>query len=185
MKTYRVTSIDKTDILFEGVFPSFKDCVETAARQKVNLSRADLSYKNLTNAELDNACLTYANFTGSNLTGANLSETQLFAANFSYASLFNTCFANSDLQHCRFDYASFGATDFSYGDISFSYFAGKSCFHQDFMHTEAMERCVFKTLDGNVLEFSEPPIVVLGLSANPMVFTSSKSSCIGERDRVA
>lgn len=174
MKTYRVTATDKTTILYEGLFPSFKDCLEAAIKQNTELNHADLSFKNLTNAEMDNACLPFANFTGANLTGANLSEAKLFAANFSYTSLFNTCFAYSDMQHCRFDFASFGATDFTQSDISYSYFAGQSCFYQDFMRVQAMEECVFGTHDGRVLKCAEPPLVVLGVMPKPMVFTGDK-----------
>lgn len=170
METYRVTSTQfgEPHILFEGVFTSFKDCIETAVSQNIDLSHADLSFKNLTNIELDDGFLTCANFSGSNLTGANLSEANLFATNFSYTSLFNTYFTHSDLRHSRFDYASFGATDFSHCNISDAYFTGESCFHQDFMNVQSMERCIFGTREGEILQCSEPPVVILGLRRHPI-----------------
>lgn len=175
MKQYIVipSHAEKQKILFEGVFSSFVDCVETAVCQNVDLRYADLSYKNLTNGELDNGCFAYARFKGANLTGANLSEANCFGADFSCASLFNTCFAQSDLRHSRFDYASFGATDFSRCDISDAFFSGSSCFHQDFMHVKTMDRCVFGTHENELLFCSEPPIVVLGLKTHPIAFKSS------------
>ena len=181
MKSFKITSTNKTNILFESVFPSFKDCLETAVEKGIDLSHADLSNKNLTNANLDDAVLEFADLSGSNLTGANLSEANLYASNFSYASLYNTCFAYSDMQHCRFDFASFGATDFTNSNLSFSYFAGLSCFYQDYMHVKSMENCVFGTHEGEMFECSEPPVVLLGAYCRPMIFTNEKENFMEDK----
>ncbi len=172
MKPFKVISTNKSDILFEGVYASFKDCLENAVEHKIDLSHADLTNKNLTNVNLDDAVLPFADFSSSNLTGANLSEAKLYAANFSYSSLYNTCFAYSDMKHCRFDYASFGGTDFTQCDISYSYFSGQSCFTENFMNVKEMKGCIFGTNDGKVLECSEPPFVVLGLKHSPIVISN-------------
>jgi hypothetical protein len=52
-----------------------------------NLSYADLSYADLSGANLSGANLSYANLSGANLSGANLRGANLSGANLSYADL--------------------------------------------------------------------------------------------------
>ena len=69
-------------VIFQGKFIDIKQAVETAVKNKVNLSGAYLSWANLSDANLR-----WANLTGVDLSGANLSRTDLSGANLSWANL--------------------------------------------------------------------------------------------------
>ena len=156
--------------MFEGRFESFKACLEQAVKDWVALNCVDLRNKNLTNANLDDAILPGAALNGSNLTGANISEAYLKSADFSGSVLYNACFNDSNLTACNFADASFGATDIHGSIISRAQFSTLSCFHLDFTATRQMNGCIFINPDGCISEMSKPPLVIMGLSAQPIIF---------------
>lgn len=170
MKFFSIRSIKNNEVLFEGRFYSFKTCVEQAVAEKMDLSYANLSNLDLSNANLDDARLAYANFSRANLTGANLSESNLAHANFDGAALYNVCFALSNLQMCNFENASFGATDITGANISCTKFSTLSCFTLGFIDAREMHGCVFKNPDGTTSKMSRPPIVINGLKTTPLIF---------------
>ena len=112
----------------------------------------------------------HADFTGCNLDGTNLSEADLEYAVFTDCTLYNTCFAGSNLQVCDFMRASFGATDISGADLSDAAFSNLSCFALDFSSAHSLKRSYFRDIDGHISPMSEPPIVIHGLTSNPIVF---------------
>ena len=173
MKIHAIHSATTGAMLFEGRYDSFTDCLEQAVQLRVLLNGADLRNRNLSNVCLDDGLFAGADFSGSNLTGANLSETSMPGASFEKTDLYNTCFAYADLRGCRFNNANFGATDITGADISQAHFAALSCFSLDFTHTAAMKNCRYSGEDGASFTFSEPPIVVRGLSRRLMVLTDS------------
>ncbi|MCB1533014.1 MAG: pentapeptide repeat-containing protein [Alphaproteobacteria bacterium] len=181
MSLYNIQSTRKSTPLFEGEFASFQDCLEAAVQENRNLEYADLRLKNLRGINLDDARLTHADLSGANLTGANLSEARLLGANFTNAALFDACFAYSDLQHCIFEYSHFGGTDITGSNISFSHFAGISCYSLDFINASSMRGCTFKNAQGHTLKTSEPPVVILGLKHSPIVFTHEKIGSCAQR----
>ena len=63
--------------------------------------RANLSYANLTGADLTGADLSYANLTGANLTGADLTDVNLTGANLTYINL-----TGADLTGVNLSYAN-------------------------------------------------------------------------------
>lgn len=156
------------EIIFEGAFKTFSECLERAVLDCVDLNDADLSYKNLSNVCLDDAKLVGANFTGSNLSGANLSEANLNQASFVNASLYNSCFAFSEMNDCRFEGASFGGEDIFASYISGSTFDGESFLGLDFRRVKAMDKCVYRLKGYALIEFSRPPIVIRGLKDFPI-----------------
>jgi len=170
MKHYQIRSRDKHTVLFEGFFENFKTCLETAVAGKAILNHADLSNRNLSNANLDDAIMPGADFSNANLTGANMSEAYFKDCRFSGAALYNTCFYDSNLTGCDFSDASFGATDIFGTIISHSRFSTLSCFSLDFQAVENMDGCVFKNRDGRICRMSRPPLVVKGLGRKPIIF---------------
>ncbi|MCC7305545.1 MAG: pentapeptide repeat-containing protein [Alphaproteobacteria bacterium] len=176
MKKYQVltrgqfSQFDAGNILFEGKFKDFKTCLEQAVKDNVDLSKAHLARRNLSNTMLDGAMLKGADFTGANLCGSNLSESQLDGAVFISADLVNACLACASMRGCLFGDASFGATIITGADISYATFSTLSCFTLDFMHTRAMEGCIFSDPEGLHLSMSRPPVVIKGLSAEAIIF---------------
>lgn len=171
MKIHAIHSATTGAMLFEGRYNSFTECVEQAVQLRVLLNGADLRNRNLSNACLDDGLFAGADFSGSNLTGANLSETSMPGASFENADLYNTCFAYADLRGCRFNNANFGATNITRADISQAHFAALSCFSLDFIHTAAMKNCRFSDKEGAEFTFSEPPVVIRGMSRRLTVLT--------------
>ncbi|MGQ0527767.1 MAG: pentapeptide repeat-containing protein [Alphaproteobacteria bacterium] len=169
MKTIGIYCSASKHALYEGLFCSYRACLESAVRNNINLEGADLRYKNLSNAALDGARIKGADFSGANLTGANISEACLSQSLFNGASFYNTCLADSDLAHCDFEDASFGATQIMGSDISYSSFSTLSCFTLDFDLVSAMQSCVFKNPNGTLSLMSRPPLVIKGHGAQPIV----------------
>ena len=76
LDTYEIKNTNN-EVIFSGLFYSFKDCVEAAVSRKINLEGA-----NLQDANLENADLRFAN-----LEGAELYKCNLEGANLNYANL--------------------------------------------------------------------------------------------------
>lgn len=169
MKLYQLRSTQNGKILFKGQFKSYKTCLEQAVRDKTPLPYIDLSYKNLTNANLDDAIMPHADFSHSNLSGANMSEAYINAANFTNASLYNTCFCDSAMTAGNFDGAFFGGTDIFGSLISRSQFSTLSAFSLDFKGARQMEDCIYINPNGRISAMSRPPIVISGLARKPIV----------------
>jgi uncharacterized protein YjbI with pentapeptide repeats len=170
MKIYKINAADTGTTLYEGIFATFKDCLEQAVREAADLSAADLKNRNLTGACLDDGIFNGADFSGSNLAGANLSEARLHGASFRGADLYNTCMACADLQNCNFEDASFGGTDIAGSNISFARFSTLSCFTLDFAGADRLENCTFTNHEYRNISWSAPPIVIRGIGRKIYVF---------------
>ncbi len=155
--------------LFEGHYPTFINCLETAISQETDLSFIDLKHQNLTNANLDNAHMPNADFSGANLTGTNLSESHLQSAIYFDTTLYNTCLSYSDLKYSNFRGASFGATMIEGCTIKGSIFSTLSCFDLDFPNAHDMHGCTFESIDGILHDMSCHPIIVKGLLNKPII----------------
>ena len=169
MPKHHIKSLENNNVLFEGEFKTFKNCVETAINQRINLANANLRYNNLSNINLDDAIMPGADMRGSNLTGANLSEGYFKGTNFTQCALYNTCFVGSNLTSCNFADASFGATDIYDTIITNSQFSTQSCFGLNFQRTKNMQGCVFINIDGRILAMSKAPIVINGWKDSPVI----------------
>ncbi|MGB4106405.1 MAG: pentapeptide repeat-containing protein [Alphaproteobacteria bacterium] len=176
MKTQKIQSCSNNAVLFEGIFGSYKECLEQAVCERADLSGADFKNQNLANACLDDGLFSGADFSGANLAGANISETVLTNASFANCDLYNTCFAYADLRTCVFEGAAFGATDITGADISGARFSALSCFSLDFAHARAMLGCRYMSMDGTGFTFSLPPVVVRGLG--PRLLVMAESFCL-------
>ena len=85
------------DIIFTSTKTTYKEAVEEAIKSKANLSWADLSKANLSKANLSWADLSKANLSGANLSWADLSGANLSGANLSDANL-----SNATIDGCLF-----------------------------------------------------------------------------------
>lgn len=169
MQYYRIYSNHNSQTLFEGRFYSFKACLERAVSDNISLAHADLKNLNLSNANLDGADFSQADFSNTNLTGANLTESNLHSASFNGAALYNTFLCESDLSGCDFKNASFGATDIHDTNLTRAQFSTQSCFTLDFTKARSMIGCLFFNPDGKVCAMSRPPIVIRGLTHEPII----------------
>lgn len=171
MKYFTIQSTQSREILFEGLFPDFKHCIEDAVTQRISLAYANLRGQNLTNANLDDAILPHADLSNANLTGANLSESYLKQAHFDGAVLYNTCLSYSNISACSFRGTSFGATDIVGCLMDGSQFSTLSCFLLNFATARQMRNCIFISRDGSISEISHPPIVINGFGTTPIIVT--------------
>ncbi|MCB1652073.1 MAG: pentapeptide repeat-containing protein [Alphaproteobacteria bacterium] len=169
MKTYTLQTVKTQEVLFEGTFPSFKDCLESAVRKKITLDNVDLRHKNLSHANLDNAVMPGADFSHSNLNGVNLSESHLRGAVFKNATLHGACLCYSNLSECIFEDSSFGATDIFGAILGRARFSTLSCFSLNFSAALHMEECLFVDAVGTLSKMSYPPVVIHGLSHHPLI----------------
>ena len=108
MKKIQIKHRFSEKVIFEGEFPSIKDAVEEAVRQKVNLSNADLY-----NADLYNANLFNANLSNADLSNADLSNSNLSYANLSNANLFNAKLSSANLSNADLSNAKYNNTYFT------------------------------------------------------------------------
>lgn len=158
-----ITNIKNGATLYEGDFASVKECIEDAVLNNASLAYADLRYKNLSHANLDDAMLEHADFTGSNLIGANLSEAALNHASFRNCSLESACLSFSSLNSANFIGSRFGGTYIEGANIDNARFSEQSCFHLDFITTNSMRNCLYIDHIGAEYEFSTPPVLLHGL----------------------
>lgn len=164
MELYRISSVRTRSLLFEGRYSSFGRCLEAALAKGIDLRNADLRRKNLSCANLDDACLEGADFRDANLTGVNLTEARLNRCDFSGALLFDACFGYSELRECLFRRTRFGGTDFAGADLSGSVFSGREALFVDFAGISSMEGVLYESEDGQTCGMSWPPMVLSGFS---------------------
>ncbi len=157
-----ILSTKNNTLLFEGMFKSFQDCLESAIHENIDLSHANLRHKNLQNANCDDGVLNHADFTGSNLSGANFSEAQLSGAIFNHTDLYNSCLAYADLSHAIFKDANFGATDITHTNLTHAIFSGLSSFTLNFRLARDIRGCTYEAPDGTSCPFSQPPLTISG-----------------------
>ena len=170
MQQHQLRSTQTGKILFEAHAATLKDCVEQAVNAGIDLSFVDLRHADLSCAMLDGGRFDGADFTEANLSGANLSEASLRGVHFKNAALYNACLCLSDLSGCDFQGADFGATDIHGTLLSRAVFSTLSCFTLDFFGAEDMKSCTFIDAHGITTLFSQPPVVVKGLGASPLIF---------------
>jgi len=75
------------DIIFESEKTTYKEAIEEAVKSKADLSKANLSWADLSNANLSNANLSWADLSNANLSNANLSWADLSNADLSDAKI--------------------------------------------------------------------------------------------------
>lgn len=150
-------------LLFEGYYPDFKTCVETAIKEQITLDGLDLSGQDLRDANLDDAKIRHADFKNADLTGANLSECILDYSNFSNANMINTCVCYSSLEHCRFLNTSFAATDFAQSKLDHSIFSGPATFTINFTYVDTHTSCLYLDENQNRHKMETTPMVIIGL----------------------
>lgn len=168
-KTYDIRCLKTQKTLYKGWFRSFRHCLEQAISEKISLKDADLRYRNLAGANLDDAVLQGADFTGSNLSGANMSESMLEDADFTNTGMVDACLSYSRLCGSIFDGARFGATDITGAHLQACTFSGLSAFSLDFVDTDGMELCRYRHNDAQTLPMNTPPRVLRGWLNTPVI----------------
>lgn len=181
MKKILIKKLKTGTTLYEGQFASFSECLEQAIADKTNLSGADLSHQNLSTANLDNACLSGADLSFTNLNHANLSEGDFTNATFFGANMVAACMAESNFTKCNFLGCSFGANILADSIFDHSMFSTLSAFQLPFTEARSMQSCYFYFEDELLFSNSKPPVVVLGLSNDPVII-SENSIYLGHKD---
>ena len=82
-----------------------------------DLTNADLSCVDLTNADLSYANLSYADLTSANLTNVNLSYADLTSANLTSANLNYATLASTNLTNVNLSYADLTNADLNYANL--------------------------------------------------------------------
>jgi hypothetical protein len=98
--------------------PEVKPNLSYTDLTNANLNGADLRNVNLTEAALGYATLIYADLTNANLTCATLSRADLTSADLRHATLIAVDLTSATLNHTDFSCAIIGRTVFGYVDIS-------------------------------------------------------------------
>lgn len=181
MKKFQINKLNTGTTLFEGKFESFSECLEQAIDEQIDLSGANLTRQNLSTTNLDNALLSGADLSFSNLNHANLSEGNFMNANFFGANMVAACMAESDYSKCNFLGCSFGANILVGSIFDHCMFSTLSAFQLPFSEAESMQSCYFYFEDELLFSNSKPPVVVLGLSSEPVIISES-SIYLGHRD---
>ena len=150
-------------ILFKGKFNSIADCLEAAVTDNVTLTGLDISFINLTNANLDNATFINCNFRNTNLCGANLSECRIIESDFTNALLCNTCICETELIKNDFTMTLFGATDIAGSTLENCKFSTNSSLDLNFSEARHIQNCIFECPEKTQAVFNHAPIVIKGL----------------------
>lgn len=177
MPGFRIRRSGDGHLLFGGIFPDLRACVEAAVRDRVSLREADLRRANLTLANLDDADLRGADLRHANLTGANLSEARFDGTDFSDAALYGACLCFSSLRECRFEGSALGGADIAGADIGGCRFSGLSFLGLDYNLAGHMRGCVYSHFTRENAPMSRPPLVVRGLSSPVAGFDRHLMAC--------
>ncbi|QQG37082.1 MAG: pentapeptide repeat-containing protein [Micavibrio aeruginosavorus] len=150
--------------LFAGDHEDVRNCAETAVAQGLSLKGADLRHANLSNAQLDGAQLQRACLQEANLTGANLSESCLDYAVFDNAQLHSAALCEAQMTGASFRGTLFGATDIAGARLNACVFDTLSALDLNFIDAACLHRLVFMATNDMPCLFSQPPLVLRGLS---------------------
>lgn len=181
MNNYKIKQTKNGATLYEGVFSSFQACLEQAVIENTNLKGADLRRKNLSAYNLDSAQLSEADFSFSNLNMANLSEGDFAGANFFGASMIGACLAESNFTNANFLSVNFGGNILTRANFDHCLFSTLSSFQLPFADTISMQGCCFYFEDELLFSNSKPPVVVTGLTLDPIIISES-SIHLGHRN---
>jgi uncharacterized protein YjbI with pentapeptide repeats len=101
---------------------TMKDTVEEYIKKELESgkSSADLSYANLSSADLSSANLSYANLSYADLSSADLSSADLSYANLSSADLSSADLSSADLSSANLSYADLSSADLSSANLSYA-----------------------------------------------------------------
>ncbi len=164
MPHLQLTSYRTGDILYQGNFATARACVEQAATEGVRLDYVDLRHANLSHAALDDVIMRHALLDHANLTGANLSEADLTGSSIKNATLHGACLCFSTLDNCNFEDSLFGGTDIAGCRLQNTEFSSFSAFSLNFIDTESLTKCTYRTSNGTICTFSRPPLAINGLT---------------------
>jgi len=114
MKLHQIKNINNI-VIFEAKTETFKECVELAVKQNINLQfanlqraklqGANLQYVDLQEANLQEANLQYVDLQGANLQGADLQGAYLQEANLQGADLQGADLQGANLQGANIDFS--------------------------------------------------------------------------------
>jgi len=120
MKKIEIKNRFTGDIMFTIISENatIKDALLDAIKNKVNLSRANLSRAYLSGADLSRADLSGAYLSGADLSGADLSGAYLSGADLSRANLSRAYLSGADLSRANLSRAYLSGADLSGADLS-------------------------------------------------------------------
>lgn len=165
-------------IIFEGIFPSLRHCLEAAVTDHVCLASANLAGRDLSNATLDGADLHGACLDGANLWGANVCEANMTGVSAVGSDFTLACLCESRLVQVNFRDAVFGGTLVTDALIEACLFSCPSVFSLPF-NKARLGHNIFEH-EGRPLPFATTPVVVTGLPQR-IVFLDG-TVLVGERN---
>lgn len=161
-KKYQLTNYETHEILYEGFYKSFVECLENAVLKKVDLTGIDLSGQNLSHANLDDAYMPMAKCVKTNFCGANMSEAVFDGADFTDSDLTYACLVQSSLRDVRMMGTSFAVTDVTDAIIERCVFSCPSVFSTLFQRAHIFHDNQFIHMNKTV-RMNHVPIFVCGL----------------------
>jgi len=117
---FEIKSKIDEQVIFSLETKSFKFCIESAVKLKINLRSADLSYADLRSADLRSADLSYADLRSADLRSADLSYADLRSADLSYADLRSADLRSADLRYADLRSADLRSADLRSADLSYA-----------------------------------------------------------------
>jgi uncharacterized protein YjbI with pentapeptide repeats len=134
MKKIEIKNRFTGDIMFTIISENatIKDALLDAIKNKVNLSRANLSRAYLSGADLSRADLSGAYLSGADLSGADLSGAYLSGADLSRANLSRAYLSGADLSRANLSRAYLSGADLSGADLSGADLSGADLSGADF-----------------------------------------------------
>lgn len=175
MKTHAIYHKISRQTLYQATSNTLLELIELAIEQKIDLSGADFSYLNLSNANFDGLKAQNISFAFANLSGANLSEAHLINCDFENAQMNNCCMCESYFQKCSFTHTHFGATDIALSTLCGCTFQGSSFLSLPFSKLQTLEHCKYISASGVTMHFSSAPIVLFGVFQTPIAWINHQA----------
>ena len=154
MELFKIKHKFTKEILFQGEFESFKDCVEMAIKLEIDFSGADLS----------GADLSWSNFSGANFSGSELSR-----VNFSWSNFSGANFSGAELSRVNFSWSNFSWANFSGANFSGANLPGANLPGVNFSGAN-LYRANFSQVKIDKIEINKTPIQIIGSKWDVIIF---------------
>ena len=162
MQTIQLTSWSTNEILFQGQFNSFRECLENAIDKGVILNFLCLENQDLSLANLDGAIMNDAHIRYCNFRGANLSECELQKTHWTGCDMTEVCFKDTDLVCAKFQQCKMRDVHMQFADMRGMMVTCPEFLKGDFSRTPHMGGSVFLA-NGTAYAMSRPPVFVRGM----------------------
>ena len=138
-------------VIFSCEAKTFKECLEKAVSQGVDLSFADLSGQDLSGANLSRAKMIFANLSWSDLSNAQMALSMCSFADFTSAKMEHTCLRNSEIKEANFTRANMRYAVASGSCLYGSKFDYADLFMASFDRSSMREVTLYKTINADLV----------------------------------